>query len=212
MTTKPKTVKPTTVKTETLTTTNEDATTNAQTTNTTALIVDAEGKPKTGVFSTYDYPLVQVDVIEHGVHLRRLVLNAESLSDEVRHAAVMVGLKNKVIDAAAIARDRVTGKSATLEDKFLAMNAVVERLIGGEWNATAKKAARVTADDYLVLAIVEIKGTEEAKARAWVDGKSKEEKIALRKMEAVATKIAEIMSRGVTSADGAALLDELDAI
>lgn len=201
--------------TETNNTTNEVQTMNdtAKTeTPTPALIVDAEGKPKTGIFTEYEYPFVKIDIVDKGRMLNFLRLDAAALNEEVQRAAMMIGLKNKIIDAAAIARDRVTGKSATLGDKYEAMSAIVARLLGGEWNTTARKAARITADDYLIMAIVEIKGIDEAKARTWVEAKTKDEKTALRKMEAIATKIAEIMARGATNANGEALLGELDAL
>ena len=71
------------------------------------------------------------------VHLDRLHI------DNQRYAALH-GLKQKVGDAAAIARDTETGKSATEEEKFAAMKAVVEHLESGtaEWNRRTQDGER----------------------------------------------------------------------
>lgn len=59
------------------------------------------------------------------------------LTDEIKHALMLHGLKQKVADAAAIPRDTETGKSASDEDKIAAMRAVAGRIVAGEWAARA---------------------------------------------------------------------------
>lgn len=59
------------------------------------------------------------------------------LTDEIKHALMLHGLKQKVADAAAIPRDTETGRSATDADKIKAMRAVADRIIAGEWAARA---------------------------------------------------------------------------
>lgn len=58
------------------------------------------------------------------------------LSTEILSQALMHGLKQKLVDAAAIARNTETGASATVQDKKAAVLEVLERLTRGEWNKT----------------------------------------------------------------------------
>lgn len=61
-------------------------------------------------------------------------LSALDLSPEILGMALMHGLKQKLVDAAAIARNTDTGASATLGDKKVAVMAVLRRLAEGHWN------------------------------------------------------------------------------
>jgi len=70
---------------------------------------------------------------EHG---KQILINVSQLSEEIKTHAMLHGLKQKLGDAAAIARDTLTGKPATIETKFQAMQEVLDRLLGGEWNKT----------------------------------------------------------------------------
>ena len=64
----------------------------------------------------------------------RIHLDANQLTREIFEAATMHGLKQKLVDAAAISRNPDTGRSATTADKMAAIREVYERLLAGEWN------------------------------------------------------------------------------
>ena len=73
--------------------------------------------------------------------------------------AMYHGYEQKVRDAAAIPRDVKTGKSASPQEKFDAMERVVESLHAGVWNV---KASQVVALNRAALfeAIAEVRSTE----------------------------------------------------
>lgn len=70
-----------------------------------------------------------------------LEINAATLSKDIQNQAMMHGLKQKCIDAAAISRNTETGKSATVADKFAAVHDVVTRLKDGQWNKVREAGA-----------------------------------------------------------------------
>jgi hypothetical protein len=65
---------------------------------------------------------IKFDVVGAG----SVVLRLGMLSDTIRQAAVLHGMKQRVSDAAAISRDPLTGKSASPSDKLAAMRELVE--------------------------------------------------------------------------------------
>lgn len=86
----------------------------------------------------------QTPAITANIHGERLILtfsngdelaiDAAELSGEMRVAAMMHGLKQKLVDAAAISRDPTNGRAAGIEVKHAAVKEVAERLLAGEWN------------------------------------------------------------------------------
>jgi hypothetical protein len=64
-------------------------------------------------------------------------IDRDQLPDDVQQAAFWHGIKQKIADGAAIARDTETGRSATLEDKIAAMRAIAHRL-PISWNAISE--------------------------------------------------------------------------
>lgn len=73
--------------------------------------------------------------------------------------AMYHGYEQKVRDAAAIPRDTKTGASATPQEKFDAMQAVVDSLHAGVWNV---KSSQVVALNRAALfeAVAEVRGVE----------------------------------------------------
>ena len=61
-------------------------------------------------------------------------LSVDELSSDMRHAAMLHGLKQKLVDAAAISRNPDTGRTASIEDKYNAVREVYDRLLSGQWN------------------------------------------------------------------------------
>lgn len=139
----------------------------------------------------------------------RVSIDADALSPEIRHAAMMHGLKQKLGDAAAMSRNPDTGRSATTEDKISAINEVAERLHAGQWNKTREAGEGGGAGGLLFKALCKIKADKTpAEIRAYLDGLTKEQQAAVRKVPAVAAAIEEIRAAQARDGgiDGEALL------
>ena len=61
-------------------------------------------------------------------------LSTHDLSPDILSQALLHGLKQKLVDAAAIARNIDTGASATTADKKEAVMEILTRLLEGAWN------------------------------------------------------------------------------
>lgn len=120
-----------------------------------------------------------------------LQLNADALSPEVLALALMHGLKQKLVDAAAITRDPETGRSATIETKYDAVKAVLTRLESGEWN---KRREGGVTGGLLLRALSRMYAGRKTvdQLREYLESKSDKEKAALRKNPKVAEHIEEI--------------------
>lgn len=129
------------------------------------------------------------------------------LSDEIKTQALMHGLKQKIVDAAAIGRNPETGKSATVKEKFAAMKEVADRLQNGEWNK--QREAGTSTGGLLVRALQRLYPKKDAEEiQAFVEGKDRKEQAALRANPKVAAIIAEIRSEN-SEIDTDGLLGEL---
>lgn len=121
------------------------------------------------------------------------------------------GLKQKLVDAAAISRDPETGRAATIDTKKRAVAEVHERLLAGQWN---KVREGVATGGLLLSALIRMydgrKTREELEV--YLSGKTDAEKAALRVNPKVAAIIEAIKAeRAITSGtDSNALLAELD--
>lgn len=133
----------------------------------------------------------------------------DDLSGDVQRRAVGRAIADKLVDAAAISRDPVTGRSATVEDKYDAVRAVADRLLAGEWSKP-RESAGATAGTLLLQALVRIfpKRSPEA-LKAWLAGKSDEEK---RNMQANDARVIDAMAaiRKERAGDTSGMLDELE--
>ena len=137
-------------------------------------------------------------------------LDAMTLTPEIREAAMMHGLKQKIGDAGAISRNPETGRSATTGDKFDAMREVFERLTATrpQWNKT-REGGDGGAGGLLFKALCKIKADKTpAEVRAYLEARTKEEQAALRKVPAIAAAIEEIKAANAKDGgiDGEALL------
>lgn len=143
---------------------------------------------------------------------QELVITAGQLSNHVIEYAVFHGLKQKLVDAAAISRNPETGRAATVEDKFQAVKTVFDRLLVGQWNATREGGG--ATGGLLLQALVRMytgrKTPDELKA--FLGDKSDAEKTALRKNPRVAAIIEEIRAETGKAAniDTDELLGELE--
>lgn len=138
-----------------------------------------------------------------------IALAVSELPPEIRHAAMMHGLKQKIGDAAAISRNTETGRSATVADKFAAMHEVYQRLLAGQWNKTREAGDGGGAGGLLFKALCVVRKDKTAEEiRAYLASRTKEEQAALRKVPAIAEAIEEIRAAQAKSGgiDGEALL------
>lgn len=104
------------------------------------------------------------------------------LSPEILSQALLHGLKQKLVDAAAIARNTETGASATTADKRDAVMKVLERLQSGEWNSRREGGTAVEKGSILLLALQRAKPTEDvAKLREWLQSRTEAERAAIGK-------------------------------
>lgn len=165
---------------------------------------------KTAIKVTVDHTNMGLAIqFAHGKTLSILVGN---LSHDIRDQALLHGLKQKLVDAAAISRNSETGLSATIEDKFQAVLTVRDRLVGGDWNAVREGGGN--AGGLLLKALIRLydgrKTVEQIKE--FLAEKTDAEKAALRKNQKVAALILEIQAESAAESgiDTDALLDELE--
>lgn len=147
----------------------------------------------------------------------RLSIDASQLTPDIAAQAMMHGLKQKLVDAAAISRNPDTGRSATVDDKFTAVREVFDRLIAGEWNKR-REGGGASGGGLLLSALVRLYSGRktEQQLREYVTGLTEKEQATLRASERIAPIIAAIKAeRDARVAAGAGrsgddLLAELD--
>lgn len=147
-----------------------------------------------------------------------IALAPEELGTEIRNAALLHGLKQKLVDAAAISRNTETGRPATVSDKYEAVKAVYDRLLAGQWNATREGGGTATGGLLLQALCRMYAGRKTAEElKAFLADKTDAEKAALRKNPRIAQHIADIRAEqakdgGIDSDDILAGLDGDDAL
>lgn len=109
-----------------------------------------------------------------------LTLDAHGLTEGIMQTAMMHGLKQKCVDAAALSRDPTTGRSATAEEKYAAISGMIERLRGGTWN---DRGSGETGGALLNALCAAYPLRSRADLGEWLKGKSDKEKRALRGSE-----------------------------
>ena len=143
---------------------------------------------------------------------KEIIITTNGLKNGLLYMAAIHGLKQKLVDAAAISRNPETGRAATVEDKYQAVEAVYHRLLAGQWNATREGGGN--AGGLLLQALCRMyegrKTVEELKA--FLADKTDAEKTALRKNPRVAAIIEEIRAEQGKAAniDTDELLGELE--
>ncbi len=138
-------------------------------------------------------------------------IDATELSDEVRHRAMMHGLKQKLVDAAAISRNPYTGGSASIDTKIDSVLEVMQRLIAGQWNKTREGGG--TKGGLLFRALVEMYSGRKTPEQIteFLATKTDKEKAALRTSAKIAAIIETLRDRDDADDDGAdEMLAELD--
>lgn len=140
-----------------------------------------------------------------------LTLRADALNTDIQQQAMLHGLKQKLVDAAAISRNPETGRAASVEDKFQAVKTVYDRLLAGQWNATREGGG--ATGGLLLQALCRMYAGRKTpdELKAFLADKTDAEKTALRKNPRVAAIIEEIRAETgkAASIDTDGLLDEL---
>lgn len=124
---------------------------------------------------------------------KTLVISPLNLNEAIRSQAIMHGLKQKLVDAAAISRDTDTGRAATIDTKYEAVREVYERLLAGEWNKT-RTGEGVATGGLLLRALLRMYDGRKTKEEllAFIATKTDQEKSALRASPKIAPIIAAI--------------------
>ena len=167
-------------------------------------------------------PTIQADISGMVLTLtfsngEEVIVDANNLKPEICRAAIMHGLKQKLVDAAAISRNPETGASATVQDKYEAVDIVAKRLLSDTptWNAVrdGTGAGNSGGNSLLLRALVIHSGKSKEILEQYLDTKTKEEKAALKINPAIATIIARLQSESQSKTagkvDSNALLNEL---
>lgn len=141
-----------------------------------------------------------------------LTITASQLTNNVMEYAIFHGLKQKLVDAAAISRNPETGRAASVEDKFQAVKTVFDRLLAGQWNATREGGG--ATGGLLLQALCRMYAGRKTpdELKAFLADKTDAEKTALRKNPRVAQIIEEIRAETGKAAtiDTNELLGELE--
>lgn len=124
---------------------------------------------------------------------RTITIGASELSPTLVTQAIMHGLKQKLVDAAAISRDTDTGRAATIDTKYNAVREVYERLLAGEWNKV-RSGEGVATGGLLLRALLRMYDGRKTKEEllAFIATKTDQEKAALRGAPKIAGIIAAI--------------------
>ena len=142
-----------------------------------------------------------------------LTVDHTKLSGAIVDAAILHGLKQKLVDAAAISRNPDTGASATAQDKFDAVKEVYDRITSpdGTWNKIRGDGTGTgQGTGLLVRALMALFGKNEEDTRALLEACSDDEVKALRGSPKVAAKIAEFKA-ATSKVDTNALLAKFGA-
>lgn len=129
-------------------------------------------------------------------------ITQDQLDADIRAYATIHGLKQKLVDAAALSRNPDTGRSATIDDKYLAVREVYDRLMAGQWNKNRGDGTGTGVGGLLFRALCRLySGKTPEQIRAFLDGKTKEEQSALRKNPRVAAIVETIKAESAKTTD-----------
>lgn len=137
-----------------------------------------------------------------------LTINTASLSADILSQAIAHGLKQKLVDAAAISRDPSNGRAASIELKHASVKEVLERLMAGEWNKRREGGGNAGGLLFRALCVMYDGRKTVEDIKAYLEKLSDKEKAALRKNPKVATVIDSLRTADGESGDD--LLAELE--
>jgi hypothetical protein len=136
----------------------------------------------------------------------------DNLAANIQRHAMLHGIKQKLIDAAAISRNPETGRSATPDDKWNALREVFDRITApdGTWNKIREGSGGSGGLLFAALCRLYPAKTPET-LREFLAGKSPAEQAALRANPKVSAIIDQIRAERGAAVDSDELLGELDA-
>lgn len=139
-----------------------------------------------------------------------IVLTTAQISTEIANQALLHGLKQKLVDAAAISRNPDTGRSATVDDKYNAVREVYDRLLAGQWNKSRGEGSG-TSGGLLFRALCQMYADKTPDAiKAFLDKKTPAEKAALRATPKIAAIIDTLRADKASDIDADELLADLE--
>ena len=148
-----------------------------------------------------------------------LTVALAELSPAIILQCTLHGLKQKLVDAAAISRNPDNGRAASVEDKCWAVREVAARLCGGDWNKARDGVGGGNTAGVLLRALVRLYDGRktEKELRAFLERKTAAEKAALRKSAKIAPvieaiKLEDLERRGGEIPESGDLLAELDDV
>jgi hypothetical protein len=144
-----------------------------------------------------------------------LAVDVSKLTPEIQRMAMLHGIKQKLVDAAAIARNTDNGASVGVEQKYKAVAEVHARLTADKpsWNKERVAAGTpANANNLLVRALMQMTGRDKAYVDDFLTSKTKDERAALKRNPRVLAIIAELSAVTVSGGvDTDELLEELGA-
>lgn len=130
---------------------------------------------------------------------KTIQLTGHDIEAKIATIATWHGLKQKLVDAAALSRDRNTGRAASIDTKFEAVQAVYDRLLAGQWNKPRDGASNATL---LAQALVRLTSRPLESVREQLAKLTDEQKAALEKTQNVALEILAIKRERLEEKDG----------
>ena len=131
-----------------------------------------------------------------------LTLQLSDLSPDIIEQATLHGLKQKLIDAAAISRNPDTGRSATVDDKYNAVHEVYERLLAGQWNKVRGDGTGTGSGGLLFRALCIAYPTKTPEQiRAYLATKNLSEQATMRKSDKLATIIEDLRAKDAANGE-----------
>jgi hypothetical protein len=156
--------------------------------------------------TTKNIPAIRADINSTTLHLMfadgtSIVIDSGELNADILQQATMHGLKQKLVDAAAMS------KGATIDEKYEAVLDVAERLRAGEWNKKREAGEGGGNGGLLFRALCELSPAKSPDSiRAFLAEKSNEQKSAMRAVPRVAAAIDRLRASKVNAEDGESLL------
>jgi hypothetical protein len=142
---------------------------------------------------------------------QKIHVDTAALPPNIICQAIAHGLKQKLVDAAAISRDPENGRAATPDTKYNAVLEVATRLTLGEWNKRREGGGQSGGLLYRALCIIYADKTPE-QIKDWLDNKTDKQKAAMRANAKIAAEIEKLRVSDGDANRGDDLLAELDAI
>jgi hypothetical protein len=147
---------------------------------------------------------------------KSLEVNVADMPAAMQLQAAIHGMKQKLVDAAAIGRNTDTGRSANIDDKFAAVQEVYDRVVTqGMWNKIrGDGGSSKGSKSFLCEALMELYKKDRAVITVWMKEKTKEELAALKANYKVADIIRRMEAEKASSVDvdTDSMLDELDGL